>query len=106
MFLEQFLIVHKNWKPVDPGQSTEAAASAFLPVECSQNDDVMFGCSAGHPAEITLALTEEISHITAMVSQCKSDYISMQLKFSCELFVELRKRVAPFFAISVFDTSY
>uniref|UniRef100_A0A162A6C6 BEACH domain-containing protein n=1 Tax=Daucus carota subsp. sativus TaxID=79200 RepID=A0A162A6C6_DAUCS len=69
MFLEQFLIVHKNWKPVDPGQSTEAAASAFLPVECSQNDDVMFGCSAGHPAEITLALTEEISHITAMVSQ-------------------------------------
>ncbi|KAK1395990.1 Beach domain-containing protein b [Heracleum sosnowskyi] len=69
MFLKQFIIVYKNWKPVDPRQSPQAAASASPPVECSQQVDVIFGCSSGHPAEIVLALTEEISHITAMVSE-------------------------------------
>lgn len=83
MFLKQFIIVYKNWKPVDSWQSPQAAASASPPVECSQQADVIYGCSAGHPAEIVLALTEEISHITAMVSECKLDYINMQVKFTC-----------------------
>jgi hypothetical protein len=34
-------------------------------------DDIIVGCSAGHPAEIILALTEEITQLTSLVSECK-----------------------------------
>lgn len=71
MFLKQFLIVYKNWKPVDLRQSQGDASPAFPPAEYSQHDDVIFGCSFGHPAEITITLIEEITHINAIVSECK-----------------------------------
>lgn len=72
MFLKQFLVVYKNWKPVDLRQSPEAASPAFPPTEYSQHHDVIFGCTIGHPAEITVTLIEEITHITAMVSEFTS----------------------------------
>lgn len=71
MFLKQFLVVYKNWEPVDIRQSPEAASPVSLPTEYSQHHDVIFGCSIGHPAEIIITLIEEITHITAMVSECK-----------------------------------
>lgn len=74
MFLKQFLIVYKNWEPVDLGQSPEADLPAFPPSEYSQHDDVVFGCSAGHPAEIIVVLIEELTHITALVTECKLDF--------------------------------
>lgn len=71
IFLKQFIIIFKNWEPVD--QYPEAALSAVPPVEYSQNfDDVMVGCSAGHPAEVVLIFIEEVSHITALVTEFTS----------------------------------
>ncbi|KAA8528370.1 hypothetical protein F0562_035725 [Nyssa sinensis] len=72
MFLKQFLIVYKNWEPV--GQSTVAALSAVPPVEYSQYfDDIVVGCSTGHPAEIILSLIEELKHITALVAELNAN---------------------------------
>ena len=64
--------MYKNWEPVDLGQSPEVVSSAAPPAEYSQRfDDVVLGCHAGHPAEIILALTEEVKNITASVTECK-----------------------------------
>ncbi|CAK9186584.1 unnamed protein product [Ilex paraguariensis] len=72
IFLKQFLIIYKNWEPVDLGQSPEVVSSAAPPAEYSQRfDDVVLGCHAGHPAEIILALTEEVKNITASVTELK-----------------------------------
>ncbi|KAL1821830.1 hypothetical protein ACET3Z_016699 [Daucus carota] len=76
MFLKQFLIVYKNWKPVDLRQSQGDASPAFPPAEYSQHDDVIFGCSFGHPAEITITLIEEITHINTIVSEFTSVNLS------------------------------
>ncbi|XP_059637635.1 BEACH domain-containing protein B [Cornus florida] len=70
IFLKQFLIIFKNWEPLDSVQSPDAASTAGPPVEHSQNsDDLVIGCSAGHPAEIILILVEEVTHITALVTE-------------------------------------
>lgn len=68
VFLKQFLVVYKNWEPVNSGQISEAASTTIQPAE---SDDVVIGCFAGHPAEVILVLTEEITQLTAMVVECK-----------------------------------
>ena len=72
VFLKQFLIVYKNWEPVDSGQFLDTASSAAPTGEYSSRfDDIVVGCSAGHPAEIILVLTEEVGQLTALVTECK-----------------------------------
>ncbi|OMO50809.1 hypothetical protein CCACVL1_30251 [Corchorus capsularis] len=76
IFLKQFLTVFKNWEPVNSGQLPEAASTTLQPAEYSTSvNDVVVGCSAGHPSEIILALTEEIAQLTTLVSECKLIYI-------------------------------
>ena len=71
VFLKQFLIVYRNWEPPNVGQSPDHASSA-LPVEYSAHpSDVVIGCSNGHPSEIIHVLAEEVTQITAMVTECK-----------------------------------
>lgn len=70
VFLKQFLIVYKNWEPVDSGQFLDTASSAAPTGEYSSRfDDILVGCSAGHPAEIILVLTEEVGQLTALVTE-------------------------------------
>ncbi|XP_071693148.1 BEACH domain-containing protein B isoform X2 [Rutidosis leptorrhynchoides] len=60
IFLKQFLVIYKNWEPFDSDSSSED----------SQNpDEVISGCSAAHPAEILVNLIEEVTHITAVLTE-------------------------------------
>ncbi|KAB2023664.1 hypothetical protein ES319_D06G034000v1 [Gossypium barbadense] len=69
VFLKQFLIVFKNWEPVNYGQLPEAAPTAIQPGENSTSGNDIVGCFAGHPSEIILTLTEEIMQLTTLVSE-------------------------------------
>ncbi|KAK2977991.1 hypothetical protein RJ640_023529 [Escallonia rubra] len=70
IFLKEFLTIYKNWKPVDLHQPPDAALSGIPRIEYSQHfDDVVVGCSFGHPAEIILILIEEVINITALVNE-------------------------------------
>lgn len=72
VFLKQFLVVYKNWEPENPGELPEFASVSIQSGEYSlYSDDVIIGCFAGHPAEIILTLTEEVTQITALVTECK-----------------------------------
>ncbi|XP_057986936.1 BEACH domain-containing protein B isoform X2 [Hevea brasiliensis] len=69
VLLKQFLTVYKNWEPVNAVQLPETASRT---ASCSdyplRDDDVVVGCSAGHPAEVILLLTEEIINLTTLVT--------------------------------------
>lgn len=65
VFLMHFLRVYKNWEPVQLPETTSSAEYA------SDFEDVLVGCSAGHPAEIILVLTQEVQCLTTLVTECK-----------------------------------
>lgn len=76
VFLKQFLIVFKNWEPVSGHQLSEASSTTVQPAEdLLHYDDIVVGCSAGHPAELILTLTEEITQLTTFVTECKFIFI-------------------------------
>lgn len=65
IFLKQFIIVYKNWEPVDLAESPD---SVEYPLH---SDDMVVGCSAGHPADVIVMLIEEATHIATLVTECK-----------------------------------
>ncbi|KAL0289479.1 UNVERIFIED_CONTAM: BEACH domain-containing protein B [Sesamum calycinum] len=68
IFLKQFLTIFQNWKPFNLGQTPEETPT-LSPVEYYQNiGDVVVGCSYGHPTEVILILTEEVSRITRLLT--------------------------------------
>ncbi|KAH7524781.1 hypothetical protein FEM48_Zijuj06G0155600 [Ziziphus jujuba var. spinosa] len=70
VFLKHFLVVYKNWEPENFGQLPEVASVTIQSTENSlYSDDVIIGCFAGHPAEIILTLVEEVTQITALVTE-------------------------------------
>ncbi|CAL1372181.1 unnamed protein product [Linum trigynum] len=73
VFLKQFVTAFKNWVPVNAGQfieTTPTTNATEYPFRCA---DVVVGCFAGHPAEIILALIEEIGHITTLIADLNSN---------------------------------
>eukprot|EP00258_Populus_trichocarpa_P035046 XP_024451065.1 BEACH domain-containing protein B isoform X2 [Populus trichocarpa] len=76
VFLKQFLMVFEKWEPANASQLPEAALTTVPPVEYPLRvDDIIVGCSAGHPAEIILALTEEITQLTSLVSELNTSVV-------------------------------
>lgn len=69
IFLKQFLIVYRNWKPVNLGQYPEDAFNSSAMGRSQQFGHVVVGCSAGHPAEIIHVLVEEVAQITSMLTE-------------------------------------
>ncbi|KZV43356.1 hypothetical protein F511_19232 [Dorcoceras hygrometricum] len=70
-FLKQFLIVFRNWRPVNFGRPPGQAHYAS-PVDSSQRiGDVVDGCYFGHPTEIILILIKELSQITTLLADSK-----------------------------------
>ncbi|KAE8714372.1 Binding isoform 4 [Hibiscus syriacus] len=92
VFLKQFLTVFKNWEPVNGGQLPEAASTTVpLSGYSTGVNDVVFGCSAGHPAEIILTLIEEIGKLTTVVSDLNTgvgrtgnDFPAVSISFTSE----------------------
>ncbi|CAK7347273.1 unnamed protein product [Dovyalis caffra] len=68
VFLKQFLMVFEKWEPANASRWPEAASTTVPPVENPlRTDDIIVGCSAGHPAEIIFVLTEEITVVHSRV---------------------------------------
>ncbi|PIN12836.1 hypothetical protein CDL12_14548 [Handroanthus impetiginosus] len=69
IFLKEFLMIFRDWKPVNLGQTSEETFTAS-PVEYAQDiGNMVVGCNFGHPAEVILMLTEEISQITSLLTE-------------------------------------
>lgn len=76
VFLKQFLMVFEKWEPANASQLPEAALTTVPPMEYPLRvDDIIVGCSAGHPAEIILTLTEEITQLTSLVSELNTSVV-------------------------------
>jgi WD40 repeat protein len=58
IFLKQFIIVYKNWEPVNLVQSPDSDSSS----------DVI-GCSSGHPAEVITMLIDEVTQLTTLITE-------------------------------------
>lgn len=43
----------------------------------SSADDVVVGCSAGHPVEVIRVLIEEVTQLSSLVTECKLQIISI-----------------------------
>lgn len=59
----QFIEMYENWKPVHNGQFSVQRASG--------PDDIILGCSVGHPSEVSLIIIQEIARITSLLTDCK-----------------------------------
>nr|GLL18344.1 BEACH domain-containing protein B isoform X1 [Ipomoea trifida] len=69
IFLKQFLVVFRNWEPINLAQSREAVSVASTTEGSKLVTDVVLGCSFGHPAEIILCLIEELEQITILINE-------------------------------------
>lgn len=86
VFLLHFIQTYKNWEPVGGGQ---------LPADrASGSEDIILGCSVGHPSEVILILIQEIARITSLVTELNNSVAhanadlsepSMSLSFSTEV---------------------
>lgn len=73
VFLKQFIVAYKNWKPINSGWLSEDALTSVE--NLSTSDNTVVGCSSGHPAEIILKLTEEVKQLTSLIVECKLIYL-------------------------------
>uniref|UniRef100_A0A0A0LGX7 Uncharacterized protein n=1 Tax=Cucumis sativus TaxID=3659 RepID=A0A0A0LGX7_CUCSA len=69
VFLRQFIVAYKNWKPINSGWLSEDALPS---VENLSTSDYTVGCSSGHPAEIILKLSEEVKQLTSLIVEWRS----------------------------------
>ncbi|KAL3371685.1 hypothetical protein AABB24_008296 [Solanum stoloniferum] len=68
IFLKQFLIVYRDWQPINPLQSPKD--HGFVqPVDSQHSGDVVVGCSFGHPSEIIAVLIEEVAQMITLVNE-------------------------------------
>ncbi|KAI4337584.1 hypothetical protein L6164_015981 [Bauhinia variegata] len=74
VFLKQFVVVYKDWKPVNSGIVSESGSIAAQSAE-STPDDVVVGCSVGHPAEIIRILIEEITQLSSMITESNTSMV-------------------------------
>jgi len=73
VFIKQFVIAYKDWEPVNLGILLESTSVESL----SSADDVVVGCSAGHPVEVIRVLIEEVTQLSSLVTECKLQIISI-----------------------------
>ncbi|XP_042508929.1 BEACH domain-containing protein B-like isoform X1 [Macadamia integrifolia] len=73
VFLKQFLLVYKNWEPVCSSQLLEVSSTLQLEEHSSSFDDIVVGCSDGHPAEIILTLSQEVAQLTSLVTELNTN---------------------------------
>lgn len=85
-------MVHKKWEPIDSGQLAETALSSKQPTGYqSDADDIVIGCSVGHPALMIYNMTQELVQIAAWITECKlmiwlNYYIALEGHEGHELF--------------------
>ncbi|KAL9450104.1 hypothetical protein AB3S75_011937 [Citrus x aurantiifolia] len=83
VFLKQFLIVFRNWEPVNGGLLPEPSSTSIRSTEYLPHfDDIVVGCFAGHPAEIIILLIEEVTHLTTYVTEVNTNVVRSTMSLS------------------------
>ncbi|KAJ1424747.1 WD40/YVTN repeat-like-containing domain superfamily [Sesbania bispinosa] len=95
VFIKQFVVAYKDWEPVNSGILLESASVENFP----STDDVVIGCSAGHPVEVIQVLVEEVAQLSSLVTELNigmvqsptelSGAATTKLFITCEGFVIL-----------------
>ncbi|OIW14558.1 hypothetical protein TanjilG_14944 [Lupinus angustifolius] len=65
VFIKQFVVHYKDWEPVNSGILLESTSAENFP----SDEDVVVGCSAGHPIEVIRVLIEEITQLSSLVTE-------------------------------------
>lgn len=73
VFIKQFVVVYKDWEPVNSGILLESASVENF----SSADDVIIGCSAGHPVEVIRVFVDEVTQLSSLVTECKMHIIAI-----------------------------
>uniref|UniRef100_J3L9U4 BEACH domain-containing protein n=2 Tax=Oryza brachyantha TaxID=4533 RepID=J3L9U4_ORYBR len=63
IFVMHFIQTFKEWEPYYIAQSVDQE---------SLSDDMVLGCSSGHPSEVILILVQEVSQITSFITEIGS----------------------------------
>ncbi|MED6222264.1 hypothetical protein PIB30_062657, partial [Stylosanthes scabra] len=71
VFIKQFLVAYKDWQPVNSGVFLESASVENL----QSADDVVVGCSAGHPVEVIQVLIDEITQLSSLVTGLSTNMV-------------------------------
>ncbi|KAK3423455.1 hypothetical protein EUGRSUZ_F00430 [Eucalyptus grandis] len=80
VFLKQFLTVYENWEPVNYGQFSEASVSSEPLGEYSSHvDDIVSGCSIGHPAGVISIFIQEIAQLTTLINELSSSIMQSNI---------------------------
>ncbi|PNY17174.1 BEACH domain LvsC-like protein [Trifolium pratense] len=64
VFIKQFVVAFNDWEPVNSGILLESTSENF-----SSADDVVLGCSAGHPVEVIRVLVDEVTQLSSLVTE-------------------------------------
>ncbi|KAH9608199.1 hypothetical protein KSS87_000679 [Heliosperma pusillum] len=73
VFLKQFVDVHSKWEPIISGEWTDTTSSTISHEQIiSQSGNLVVGCFAGHPTELLVALLDEITQLTSVVTEVDS----------------------------------
>ncbi|MQL69016.1 hypothetical protein Taro_001293 [Colocasia esculenta] len=85
VFLMQFIQTYKNWEP-DKDSLSDSMPTHPSSEYASGFQGVVIGCSAGHPSEVILILIQELTRITALITDMNSSSTdsSADLSFSIE----------------------
>ncbi|CAL0327334.1 unnamed protein product [Lupinus luteus] len=65
VLIKQFVVHYKDWEPVNSGILLESTSAENFP----SDEDVVVGCSAGHPVEVIRVLIEEITQLSSLVTE-------------------------------------
>lgn len=78
VFVKQFVVVFKNWEPVESSHLPETSSTTVQPAQhLSQFNDTVIGCNSGHPPDIILMLIEEVTQVTTFVTESKLELLSI-----------------------------
>lgn len=83
VFIKQFVAAFKDWEPVNSGILLESASVENFP----STDDVVIGCSSGHPVEVIRVLVEEVTQLSSLVTECKMHIIAILIILFTFLFI-------------------
>lgn len=78
VFIKQFVVVYKDWEPVNSGILLESASVEIF----SSADDVVIGCSAGHPIEVIRVLVDEVTQLSSLVTELSTSILQSPAELS------------------------
>jgi hypothetical protein len=78
VFIKQFVVAFNDWEPVNSGILLESTSVENF----SSADDVVIGCSAGHPVEVIRVLVDEVTQLSSLVTELSTSILQSPTELS------------------------